>query len=309
MKPLALFIYKRTKTVQRVLESIPIGMFEKLYVIADGPKNKTEKSQCDAAKSLVENFALENNIILFTNYSDKNLGGPRRIPTGLNWVFDHEDEAIILEDDCVPSNSFYKFCCELLDKYKSDDRIGAISGNNFQNLQATNFSYYYSVFNHCWGWATWKRAWKHFDISLSTFPEFLRNGGLNSIFTSKKDVDYWSNIFYNLHRCNKIHWDYAWTYSCWAQNYLSILPEKNLVTNIGFGIDASNTFDEFSPFSHLKSHDIKFPLSHPDIFIRNKYADDYTQKIVFSQPSLIRKIFIKLQNISRGFASKKQIIH
>ena len=241
MIPIVLFFYKRLNTTKRVWETIQRRKPSKLYLIADGPKNITEKSECNDVKNYIEN-----NISWYCDiikiYSKKNLGCAKRIQSGLDQVFENEEMAIILEDDTLPDQSF-KFCEELLLKYRYHNSIVHISGCNLYpgkvNLQQ---SYFFSSIINIWGWATWRRAWNKYNIEMPTWDEIDKKSFLNQWIPSKTHRQNFRKMF-DLHCKNKDPWtwDYQWVYNCWKNNGLSINPSFNLVSNIGVGPNASNT--------------------------------------------------------------------
>ncbi len=180
--PVVVIIFKRTDTTEKVFEAIRLAKPPKLFVIADGPRadHPGEAEKCEAARAIIERVDWECEVL--KNYSDTNLGCAKRVSSGLDWVFSNVEEAIILEDDCVPHLTFFPFCEELLEKYRYDTRIASISGQNVQfGRERTNYSYYFSRYNHCWGWATWRRAWQHFDFDMKLWPEIKKGHLLDDI--------------------------------------------------------------------------------------------------------------------------------
>jgi hypothetical protein len=142
-------------------------------VIADGPGSGEDLVKCEAARKIINQVSWDCEVL--TNYSDVNLGCKKRISSGLDWVFKQCDEAIILEDDTLPHSTFFRFCSELLERYRDDQRVMMICGQNLQFGRKVNpYSYYFSRCPHIWGWATWRRAWNHFDLKMKSWPA-LRN--------------------------------------------------------------------------------------------------------------------------------------
>ena len=283
--PVVLIIFNRPDTTAKVFAAIRQARPPKLLVIADAARSDRpgEAEQCAAAKAIIDRVDWECEVL--TNYSDVNLRGMLRISTGLDWAFTHVERAIILEDDCLPDPSFFPFCEELLDRYQDDERIMAISGDNFQfGRNPTGYSYYFSRYPHCWGWATWRRAWQHYDIDLKLWPKIRDGNWLQAIFKEPTTVKYWQKIFQAIYDKKITHgWDYRWTFACWIQNGLIILPHVNLVTNIGFGAGASNTTDSTSKNANLPIQAMSFPLEHPPFVLCHFRADDFTQKTHFDK--------------------------
>ena len=282
MSPIALFIYNRPHVTEQVFARVKEAKPEQLFLIADGPKaGSTEDEQrCEETRCIVESIDWECQV--FKEFSDRNLGCKHRISSGVTWVFEQVDRAIILEDDCLPHPSFFEFCQDLLSRYQDDERVMAISGNNFQlGKRRTQDSYYFSRYPHCWGWATWKRAWKYYDVDMSLWPQARNGGWLKDILDSNRAVRYWDYKFQQTYSGHVDTWDYAWTLACWLQNGLSILPSTNLVSNIGFDAGGTHHVCSRSPFSNIPTSEILFPLKHPSIVVRDSQADQFTQSYQF----------------------------
>lgn len=294
--PVVLIIFKRPNTTEKVFEAIRQAKPPKLFVIADGPRadRSGEAENCEATRAIIEQ--VDWNCEVITNFSDVNLGCRLRVSSGLDWVFSQVEEAIILEDDCLPHPTFFQFCDELLDKYRDDNRIMVVAGNNFQYGRVRNQdSYYFSRYNHCWGWATWRRAWQHYDHEMKLWPKIRDEDWLRDILLELSAVKFWQNIFQYTYEKKINSWAYAWTFSCWIQNGLSILPNVNLVSNIGYSLDATHTVNNYNNFANMPVVPIDFPLQHPLFIIRNSQADFFTQKNNFydSRISVVLKQKIK----------------
>ncbi|BDH60817.1 hypothetical protein MTP04_09470 [Lysinibacillus sp. PLM2] len=283
-KPVAFIIFNRPDTASSVFQKIREYAPDKLFVIADGPRidKEGEAALCEETRKTIN---VDWECEVYTNFSNVNLGCRNRVSSGITWVFEHVEEAIILEDDCLPSNSFFRFCEQLLVKYKNDTRIAAVSGDNFQlGEKRTDNSYYFSRYPHCWGWATWKRAWDLFDGNMDTWPEVRDGGWLNDYLRDPETIEYWYKAFENVYRRQLDSWATIWTYTCWKENMLSILPNANLVTNIGFDDRATHTVDSSSNLNNLPSFEMNFPLKHPEFMIRDSNADINTDRINFKIP-------------------------
>ena len=240
--PIAFIVYKRTDTTRRVLEKIQEARPDRLYIIADGPKNKDEHEKCNSVRKIVEegvNWKCQVSKV----YSQINLGLAKRVQTGLDYVFKQEEKAIILEDDTLPDPTFFTFCEELLQKYDQDERVAHISGCNLHpEVFMGNSSYCFSSIINIWGWATWKRAWDSFDLNMSNWADMEKESFLKEWCISRSHQKSTLKLF-DLHYCNKApwSWDYQWNFTCWSNRGLSIIPKENLVSNLGIGPNGSNT--------------------------------------------------------------------
>ncbi|MDO8445565.1 MAG: glycosyltransferase family 2 protein [Deltaproteobacteria bacterium] len=279
--PVVFIIFNRPEATATVFEEIRRAKPPKLMVIADGPRpdRPGEVEKCAAARAVIDRVDWPCEV--FTNYSDVNLGCKHRVSSGLNWVFDVVEEAIILEDDCVPHPTFFRFCEELLERYRDDKRVMVISGNNFQfGRKRTGYSYYFSRYNHVWGWASWRWAWRHYDVDMKLWPEIRDGKWLSDLHSDDDSVHYWTTVFEKVYRGEIDTWDYQWTFACWVQSGLSILPSVNLVSNIGFGHEATHTKGE-SRFANMKTEAMNFPLAHSPLVVRDSIADSFTERNIF----------------------------
>ncbi|MDJ0728376.1 MAG: TylF/MycF/NovP-related O-methyltransferase [Crocosphaera sp.] len=276
--PVAFLIFKRPELTQKVFNAIAQVKPKKLLVVADGPASEEDEEKCQQTRAIIQQVDWDCEVL--TNFAEENLGCKQRISSGLNWVFSQVEEAIILEDDCLPDLSFFQFCQTLLDYYRHDERIMHISGDNFQLGQSrTQDSYYFSKYPHIWGWATWRRAWKHYDVTMKDWPEFRQSGKLSTVFPDSTEEEYWADLLERTYQGEIDTWDFPWGYSCWSQNGLTILPDVNLVTNIGFGIDA--TFKKVShPLANLPIQSIG-KIKHPEFVMVNEAADAYIRDYIF----------------------------
>jgi len=298
--PVAFLIFNRPDTTARVFEAIRQAKPPQLLVVADGPRpdRPDDIEKCKAARAIIEGVDWDCEVL--TNYSDVNLGCKNRVSSGLDWVFSLVEEVIILEDDCLPHPSFFRFCQDLLDYYRDDKRIMAISGDNFQlGRNRTEYSYYFSRYSHIWGWATWRRAWQYYDVKMKLWQEIRDGNWLESILGKTQAVKYWTKIFQTYYDGKIDTWDYPWNFACWIQNGLTILPNVNLVSNIGFGEDATHTIGSKSRLANLGVQEMNFPLKCPPFLIRNEGADNYTQKNIFN-PNLFQRIKNKLGRIANS---------
>ena len=189
----AFFIYRRPELTARVFAEIRKARPERLLIVADGPKNDEERPKCAATRAVVENVDWPCEVL--KNYADVNLGCRKCVSSGLGWVFAHVEEAIILEDDCLPHPSFFRYCAELLDRYRNDERVMHISGDYFmKRLHPTPFSYYFSRCPYIWGWATWRRAWRHYDVEMRLWPQFRDSGLMANLWQSKDQQRHWTAV-------------------------------------------------------------------------------------------------------------------
>ncbi len=297
--PVVLIIFNRPAQTEKVFEVIRQAKPPKLLVIADGSRAERpgEAEKCAAARAIIDRVDWDCEI--FRNYSDVNLGCDPRISSGLNWVFETVEEAIILEDDCVPHSTFFRYCEELLERYRHDARVMNISGQNVLfGRHRTEYSYYFSRYTLCWGWASWRRAWQYFDVDVKLWPEIRDQNLIKNVLVDPYAVKVWERTVQLLSDGHLTGWDFKWMFACWLQNGFCIIPNGNLVTNIGHGSEATHTNDEKSPYNNMLVEAMSFPLKHPPFVIRNLEADKFTQRTLFDyDPNFFKKVQNKLKKI------------
>jgi len=305
--PILFIIFNRPDTTQKVFDEIKKVKPLKIFIAADGPRNdkKNDAKNCQETRKIINQINWDCEI--FTLLREQNLGCKIAVSSAISWFFQHIEKGIILEDDCLPDQSFFWYCQQLLEKYIHDERIMMISGDNFQDgIKRGEQSYYFSRLSHIWGWATWRRAWKYYDVHMKNFPEFHTQNQIKHIFDDQFAQQYWVIIFKNVYN-NKIDtWDYQWTYTVFSQNGLSIMPNCNLISNIGFGQKATHVKEKSNKCANMKRYKLKI-LSHPAFILPDKNADNYTFKHHYgiTQPKLkpskkiIQKIFPFFSRMNR----------
>jgi hypothetical protein len=290
--PILFLIYNRPDTTKQVFESIRKMKPKKLYVAADGPKEikTSEVDLCQQTRLIVSNIDWDCEVK--THYHKNNLGCKKAVCSAIDWFFENEEQGIILEDDCLPNDSFYSFCEELLNFYKYDERIFYISGNNFQDgILRGDGSYYFSRYNHIWGWATWRRVWKTYDVNLKELDNALKQQAFENTL-SKKELKFWLACFNQILEGKKNTWDYQTMLNQWLHNGLTVIPNQNLVTNIGFG-GGTNTLIQVEGLSNIKTKTLT-KIVHPAFIFSNKIADDYTFKTKYNPNIKLKHILSKL---------------
>ena len=303
--PVLLLIFNRPATAKLTFDAIKKARPGRLYIAADGPRTTEEAVLCKEARNIVNQVDWECEVK--TLFRDENLGCKKAVSSAITWFFGNEEEGIVLEDDCLPSESFFGFCSQMLEYYRNDDRIGHISGSNFQlgNIRGEG-TYYFSNLTHVWGWAGWRRVWKDYDVDMKLFPEFKN---ANKIEQSKSHLPFkelWLNNFENTYWGKVNTWDFQYAFLNLLHGRISIMPNVNMVSNIGFGNNATHT-DTGSQdmFSNQKRQEIT-EIKHPVSIEADIEADWFTQKGEFQEPE---RLPAKRKNIfSRIWKNFKQLM-
>lgn len=285
--PVAFLIFNRPDVTARVFEAIRRARPPQLLVVADGPRadRPGEAEKCAATRAVVDGVDWECDVRRC--FATENLGCGPRVATGLDWVFAQTERAIILEDDCLPDPTFFPFCEELLERYADDERVMNILGSNFRAINASEGArdgYRFSQFHVPWGWATWRRAWRHYDLRVAQWPQAESEGWLGGLFRDRRDARFWARTFASVHGKDQPYtWDYQWTFACWRQSGLSIVPDAHLVSNIGFGPGATHTTG-YTVGADAPTGPMAFPLRHPSAVVRDAALDDFIQHIYYRLP-------------------------
>jgi FkbM family methyltransferase len=309
--PILFLIFNRPETTIQVLDRIKVVKPSRLYVAADGPRfgKEGEIELCKRTRQIVLD-EIDWDCELKTLFREENLGCGAAPSSAITWFLEQEEAGIILEDDCLPSISFFTYAAYCLEKYQHNPEIMHIGGNNFLNGSCGDHTYFYSAYNHVWGWATWRRAWELYNFNLLAFDKAKLYRSLNKYFP-KEISNGWFSFYESLthkfkedpeQKCD--FWDYQWSFCIWLNQGLCIYPNVNLVSNIGFGSSATHTFDVSHKYSNLPSHELSIISSPPQIK-RNKEADIITSEVVFSiQPEPApQKSAIQLQQLKRRIKS------
>ena len=272
----ALLLFNRPEATRRVFEQVARARPPRLLLVADGPRadRPGEAERCAEVRAIAENVTWDCEVL--TNYSDVNLGVGVRPATGLRWVFEQVEDAIVLEDDCVPDPTFFQYCDELLETYRDDERVMHISGDNWNfTTQAQPYSYFFSRYCYSCGWASWRRAFRYYDPELTLWPSLRDTPWLTDLLGDRAAAAFWSGYFELMHSTGLARngWDWPWLFACWAHHGLSILPAANLITNIGFDAEATHTNRADDARAFVPAVPMKFPLRHPPAMVRDVAAD------------------------------------
>lgn len=284
LTPVVLIVFNRPDFTRRVLERIRHAKPASLFIVADGPREShpDDVARVAAVREIVES-SIDWPCEVRRNYASGNLGCMDRVRTGLDWVFGIAERAIILEDDCLPDLGFFAFCHELLEKYRDEAQIMSIGGTNFiAPYYPTTYSYWFSHHPWTWGWATWRRAWLNNDFEMTCWES--RQDTLRDSFGTTWERQYWISTFEQARRDLRAAncWDFQWNFTCRSLGGVSIVPQYNMVENLGFVEDATHKFGDMSRFA-LPTKSL-FPVNHPPSTRVDPYADDLWTRIYSGVP-------------------------
>lgn len=297
--PILFLVFNRMDTTMKVFSQIQKIKPPKLYIGCDGARQNYPGESENVKK--IRTFLLENiswDCEVFTRFNKENMGCKNSVSKSIDWFFENEEMGIIIEDDCLPSHSFFQFCQELLYKYKNDQRIFLITGYNKQNKWKNDLQdYFFSNLGGIWGWASWRRAWNHYDVDIKDIDKFIAEDGFkNSLGKSlgklKQDM-----IFNTVIRDNVDTWAMQWGYARHKNNALTCIPAVSLIKNIGFGEAATHTFGE--NLDGVEANEMKFPLKENTFLV----SDEEYDELLFKKPNLRLRVANKLQKFQNKILS------
>jgi hypothetical protein len=301
--PVLFLVFNRPDLTAESFAAIRLAKPKQLFIAADGPRadRPAEKELCERVREIATKVDWSCDVK--TLFREHNLGCRDAVRLAIDWFYGNVEEGIVLEDDCLPEPTFFPYCATLLERYRHDERIMCVTGNNFQKAAiGRDESYYYSIYNHCWGWASWRRAWACFDNSMADWPA-LKTSDFLSGFLRRDAANFWRSNFDSVYESRVNTWDYVWTYTCWANSGLTVVPNVNLVNNIGF--DSRATHTTRAPKQDLQSvrRPIQFPLIAPRSVCRSVPADHFTEDCHFRvRRSLSKKLLKAARSCFSGAA-------
>jgi hypothetical protein len=287
--PILFLIFNRPKETQLLFNAIREVKPQKLYVAADGPRNNgKDELVCEETKNILNQIDWECELI--TLFREENLGCGKAVSNAVTWFFDNEEEGIILEDDCLPSLDFFRFCDEQLNRYRNDERVGHVCGCNFQDgIKRGDGDYYYSKLIHVWGWASWRRVWEKYDFNMIGLEEAKENDVLSSLTDDQVNKKSIYEAFSSTKQGEIDTWDYQHFFSNLVNTRFSIIPNYNMISNIGFNADGTHTLDTNSPMSKVAFDNLPGEIVQPKYMYQNRTADKYTLEKEMESLSQIRK--------------------
>lgn len=295
-KPVLLLFFNRPNHARRVLSRLRMVRPSKVYVHCDGPRVGVagESEQVAAVRALLSEIDWD--CAVETLFRDQNEGLRGGVSGALRWFFEQEEMGIVLEDDCLPDVSFFRFCDELLELYQNDARVMHISGSNLAKKRMGTYveSYFFSSFSFVWGWASWRRAWEKMTLELDGLQAFERENRIQNCVRDHRSQVYLLDKFHVTQQKRNNSWAYAWFYSILRTGGVCIVPVKNLVQNTGIGESGATHTRKKNDAAAIVAEEIKFPLIHPNQIQILPEMDQYlfylTQK---SRPRLLLWYFLK----------------
>ncbi len=275
-----LLVFNRPALTARVFARLRAARPRRLLVVCDGPRAGRQ----DDVEAVAEVRRIVTQVDwpcdLLTDFAEQNLGCRRRVSSGLDWAFSQTDEAIVLEDDCLPDPSFFPFCDELLARYRDDERVMMITGlNPVAPWKADRQSYHFSYCGAIWGWASWARAWRYYDVEMRAWDDAEARDRVRDVFADPMLYEPRIATYERVRRGEVDTWDMQWSFARIIQSGLSVVPAVNLIQNIGVGGGATHTRSAH-PMADLPTTAITWPLRHPRyVAVDREYDRTFTRHL------------------------------
>lgn len=295
-----MFAFNRPDKAAQVFAAVRAARPPRLFLVCDGPRatHPDDAARCAEVRRVLD--AVDWPCEVERDYAESNLGCRRRISSGIAWVFSRVDEAIFLEDDTLPDASFFPYCDELLERYRDDARVFVVGAHNqLQHGGSDGASYWFSAHPRIWGWASWRRAWEGYDASMSAWPAAKAEPAWTTRTAQERQV--WGEFFDHVRAGTVDTWDAQATLHAWRTGALTAIPRTNLVSNIGFGADSTNTRSETSVTPPVRA--LEWPLVHPREVRRDAALDaEWIAGDLPRRPGLLRRVLRRLRRAMRGGA-------
>ena len=292
--PILILAFNRPDYLIQLIEKLEVVRPQNIYLAIDGPRalKPDEAALCQECERLFDNLSWKP--LVTKRVLTENLGCGKGVSSAISWFFKNVEAGIILEDDCLPDSSFFSYCAELLERYRETPKIMAICGTNLSTPGAFSASYSFSNYCHVWGWATWRRAWDHYDFEMRLWQEEGAHEEIPALIRSlPKTKLYWTEIFRSMSRGLMDTWDFQWVWAIWKSQGLSVIPKTNLVTNIGFDERATHTKRKDAGRS-LGVQPLTFPLIHPARIEEDRAHDIKISRAEFSKKNLIERVLQRI---------------
>jgi hypothetical protein len=312
--PVLILGHARPATTAQVIESLRSVSPERVYLAVDGARSEVE-GETEKVRLVQESMmeGIDWPCRVETMFREENLGIREGITESITWFFENEEMGIILEDDCLPDSSFFPYCEELLEKYRDDERVMHIGGACYFDPPKTPHSYFFSKYPQVWGWAGWAKSWERNKVDLGTFDQEFPN--LSGLFQGSEERAYWERIIERVLDGRIASWDYFWAMAIWRSGGVAINPTSNLVRNLGFSSDATNTslWKDYRGLRKRESVPIGC-LNHPPAVEIDDRLDYQLFLDCYRKPPLLRRLIgsvgvmleAQLKRVSSGIGCGRQ---
>ena len=295
-------IFNRPDRARQVFARVREARPKKLYLLADGPRPSVPEDEplCAETRGIAGDVDWDCEVVEV--FSDANLGCSGRITSGLERVFGECESAIVLEDDCLPHSTFFRYCEEALNHFRGDDRVFAVTGGKYPcEPRTAPHSYRFSRMFNAWGWAAWRRSWQSIDFSMADYPAFKAERRIESYSRSALETRFFINGFEQASKKEIEPWDWAVMYAAYTRRQLMVMPDRNLVSNTGWGAEGTQQKNPRHILADLPTYPMSFPLRHPPEVAENAVLDRKIYSMIgpLTGPRFVRSIRKRLRRIRR----------
>jgi hypothetical protein len=300
--PILMVVFNRPLHTMKVFEEVRKARPPRLYIAVDGPRQGRQDDVVNIDKTMKIFDSIDWECSVQRLVREHNKGCQIAVTAAISWFFENEETGIILEDDCIPSPSFFNYCSHLLEKYKDNESIMHINGVNFQEGKIRGKgTYYFSKITIVWGWASWRRAWKKYDIDMHGLDRFMEDKLYKSVIPYQKSYDeYWRPYLLKSKAGLNDSWDYQWMFTIWKNNGLSVTPNYNLITNVGFDNTATHTKGNDEKVANKPYKILEEKIQDVDVLIADSSADLFLFKRLYvNNRTLPKRIWRKIKQISK----------
>lgn len=293
--PIAIIIFNRPDHAKALRESLQQEEERELFVISDGAR-KGRAEEVERVAECRRIFADWPGKV-HLNYAPENIGCKSRVSSGLNWVFERTERAIILEDDCLPHPDFFRFCDELLEAYSDNERVMSICGTKTFPCRSNKNEFIFTKYASSWGWATWRRAWSQYDDQYNRYSSTNLIKELKFALGSYRAAIYWFYLIHKVRSGQISSWAYCWNISCFLLSGLHAYANENLILNSGFGPNATHTAKMMPYIPRNYGRPLSFPISFPINIHSSPESDKWIENNIYSKSmtARLRWLWRKLQ--------------
>lgn len=309
-----LIFFARPDTFEKVFEKVRAAKPKQLFLACDGPREGRPEDieKTAACKKIAENIDWDCEV--HRRYSEVNLGCGEGPQQAITWAFSHTESLVVLEDDCVPHDSFFPYMSEMLAHYRDDTRIGVISGfNHFADWDCGDYSCFYAKMGPLAGaWGSWKRVWQGYDYALQSVNDpliqRLLQGEITFSRAKKGKLKVWQKTAARVENGEKLsYWDHQFLYLKYMQSYLAVVPRFSLVSNIGLGDGATHSVSTGNPMPTIffaPERHLEFPLKYPPFVLCDR-AYDNTVDAKYAYPHPVKRFYGRVKRVLRRILFRK----
>lgn len=308
--PVVMVVFNRPDRARQVFERVREARPRKLYLLADGPRSSVPEDgpRCQEARAIAEEVDWDCEVVKV--FSDQNLGCGGRVTSGLDRVFDECETAIVIEDDCLPHPTFFRYCEGALTHLRDDNRVFLVTGGKYPcEPRTAPYSYRFTRMFNGWGWAGWRRAWQSIDFTMADYPAFKAEDRIRSYSRSALETRFFMNGFEKAWTKEIEPWDWALMLTAYTRGQLFVMPDRNLISNTGWGAEATQSKNPRHILANLPTFPMALPLKHPPEVVEDDGMDRRIYSMIgpLTGPRFVRSVRKRVRRLQRNYYVRKQV--